>query len=490
MRFISTALLGAFVATQYALAQSPANDLIQTLPGINFAPNFKQYAGYITVDEAHGRKLFYWLVESQRDPANDDVLLWQNGGPGCSSLGGGLMSELGPFYPNATADGLDSNPYAWNTISTNIFIDSPAGVGFSYSDTQSDYTVGDLRTAQDLHVALVKIFQAYPQIAKNKFWLAGESYGGHYVPNLAKYIVDANKQPGAFQINLQGFLVGNAWTDAPVDNYGAAFDWYTHGLVSESTFNGVVTQCNLSEVGPLSVTLSEEARHAVAAANLSCNDYQNLAFAEMGNIDIYDIYVDVCTESRGQVKNQARQLLEALGRVPSSSSSSSGGHAPAALKAGSDTPSGGDANYNPCIDSAVQTYLNRQDTKYAIHATQTPFAWTLCSSFLNYSRKDLLTSMLPVYRDLFEAGIKIMVFSGDVDAIVPITGTRAWLKLLDLDVVEPWRPYTVDGQVGGYVTVYKQMQFVTVRNAGHMVPQTQRSRALHMFTNFINDKPM
>ena len=62
-------------------------------------------------------------------------------GPGCSSVAGGLFSELGPWYPNAEG-GLDANPYAWNTVANVIFLESPAGVGFSYSDVPSDYTVG------------------------------------------------------------------------------------------------------------------------------------------------------------------------------------------------------------------------------------------------------------------------------------------------------------------------------------------------------------
>lgn len=77
--------------------------------------------------------------------------------------------------------------------------------------------------------------------------------------------------------NLQ---VGNAWTDADIDNFGAIFYWWSHALVSDATYRGVIKtvstnaffchfvdwpsfpylltftclcdmQCNFSVVGPL-----------------------------------------------------------------------------------------------------------------------------------------------------------------------------------------------------------------------------------------------
>lgn len=63
----------------------------------------------------------------------------------------------------------------------------------------------------------------------------------------------------------------------------------------------------------------------------------------------------------------------------------------------------------------------------------------------------------------------MLVYSGDVDGIVPITGTRAWITKLGLPVKEAWRPYTVNGQVGGYTIEYDGLRFASVRNAGHMV---------------------
>ena len=59
---------------------------------------------------------FFRLVESQNDPANDPLILWLNGGPGCSSLLG-FLTELGPFYVDQEGSGeLHPNPYSWNTV--------------------------------------------------------------------------------------------------------------------------------------------------------------------------------------------------------------------------------------------------------------------------------------------------------------------------------------------------------------------------------------
>jgi len=82
----------------------------------------------------------------------------------------------------------------------------------------------------------------------------------------------------------------------------------------------------------------------------------------------------------------------------------------------------------------------------------------------------------------------MLVYSGDVDAIVPVTGTRRWIKSLGLDVEESWRPWSIKGQVGGYVEVYDRdsLTFATVREAGHMVPYTQPERAFHLFKSWIS----
>ena len=94
--------------------------------------------------------------------------------------------------------------------------------------------------------------------------------------------------------------------------------------------------------------------------------------------------------------------------------------------------------------------------------------------------------MLPIYEFLFTKNLKILVYSGDVDAIVPTVGTRAWLSKLSLKEQIPTRPWYVGKQVGGWTTKYDKLTFTTIRNAGHFVPEMQGERGLYMVQQFLS----
>ena len=69
-------------------------------------------------------------------------MLAGSGGPGCSSLAGGFLSELGPYYPTNEPGRLQRNEFAWTQAANVIFLESPAFVGWSYSNTTADAVVG------------------------------------------------------------------------------------------------------------------------------------------------------------------------------------------------------------------------------------------------------------------------------------------------------------------------------------------------------------
>ena len=181
---------------------------IKSLPGLdkNTFDKYTMFSGYIDVYPKNNRSLFYWFVESLNDPTNDPVALWTNGGPGCSGLGG-MFTEQGPFRPKQDLT-LYVNNYSWVNVANMLFIEAPAGVGFSFSDVSSDYTTDDNTTAIDNYHLIQGFLKQFPNYQKNDFYITSESYGGHYMPTLAQQIVLGNKAGGDPQVNFKGFFVG------------------------------------------------------------------------------------------------------------------------------------------------------------------------------------------------------------------------------------------------------------------------------------------
>ncbi|KAI3947637.1 hypothetical protein MKX01_034302 [Papaver californicum] len=203
---LSTEYSPVYMSPQEGLKEA---DKIDSLPGQpEQGVNFDQYSGYVTVDGGKGRALFYYFVESPQNTSTNPLVLWLNGGPGCSSFGNGAMMELGPFRVKRDRTTLDLNEYSWNNAANIIFLESPAGVGFSYSNTTSDYNLsGDKRTAQDSYTFLVNWLERFPEYKSRDFFLAGESYAGHYIPQLAQLILHNNKITNQTIINLKGIAV-------------------------------------------------------------------------------------------------------------------------------------------------------------------------------------------------------------------------------------------------------------------------------------------
>jgi serine carboxypeptidase-like clade 2 len=120
--FINIILLGTLFTCNINFAfgtdpflQQKKDRIVEPLPGQNFNINFKHYSGYITVNEDVGRTLFYWFIEADHvDPTSKPLLLWLNGGPGCSSIAFGEAEEIGPFHINSDGKTLYLNPYSWN----------------------------------------------------------------------------------------------------------------------------------------------------------------------------------------------------------------------------------------------------------------------------------------------------------------------------------------------------------------------------------------
>ncbi|XP_073062513.1 serine carboxypeptidase 24-like [Primulina eburnea] len=437
------------ISTAALITEEQELDRIKTLPG-QPPVEFAQFSGYVTVNEKEGRALFYWLTEATDHADEKPLVLWLNGGPGCSSIAYGASEELGPFRINKTGSSLYLNEYAWNRVANIMFLESPAGVGFSYTNTSSNLKdSGDKRTAEDALVFLIKWMSRFPQYKYRDFYVSGESYAGHYVPQLAQKIYDYNKKSSHPIINLKGFIVGNAVTDNYYDNVGTVTYWWSHSMISDKTYKLIMKECDFKLV----------------KTSHKCDKSLNYAMNhEFGNIDQYNIYAPTCNSTKTNIRNTPR-LKNTLLRPRFS-------------------------GYDPCSENYAEKYYNRPDVQKALHANTTgiKYKWTACSDVLLRNWKDADFSMLPIYRKLIAAGLRIWVFSGDTDSVVPVTATRFSLSHLNLKIKTPWYPWYSGNQVGGWTEVYDGLTFATVRGAGHEVPMFQPRRAFILFQTFLSGK--
>nr|CAB3500016.1 unnamed protein product [Digitaria exilis] len=151
----------------FASASSPyppisnGSGVITHLPGFQGPLPFHLQTGYVEVDSSNGVRLFYYFIRSERSPADDPLMLWLTGGPGCSVLTG-LAYEIGPlsFDANGYVDGLPKLVYnqdSWTKVCNIIFLDSPVGAGFSYSNTWQGYMSSDTKAVNQILIFLKKV---------------------------------------------------------------------------------------------------------------------------------------------------------------------------------------------------------------------------------------------------------------------------------------------------------------------------------------------
>ncbi|XP_078177558.1 serine carboxypeptidase-like 3 isoform X2 [Carex rostrata] len=232
---------------------------IEYLPGFEGPLPFYLETGYVEVDGEKGVEMFYYFIESEKSPEKDPLILWINGGPGCSAFSG-LVFEIGPlkFDVGGYTEGLPTIYYfpdSWTKVSNIIFLDAPVGTGFSYAKTEEGFYTSDILSARQHVTFLRKWLEDHPEFSSNPIYIGGDSYSGITVPVTALEIVHAN-QEGGMQLNLKGYLVGNAATDEWYDGNARVPFLHGMGLISDEQFQSAKQSCNGNYISPMNAQCS------------------------------------------------------------------------------------------------------------------------------------------------------------------------------------------------------------------------------------------
>ncbi len=303
-------------------------------------------------------------------------------------------------------------------------------------------------------------------------YLTSESYGGHYLPTLSKYIVDHGEgSNSALKGKFRGFMVGNPATDEYSTTPAMIDTWYGHQLVPKPLYDKYNSLCRDHK---------EYAKHAE-----ECETMMMKMYVDVDGLNSYALDYPTCSRSKGG-SNQALKMLHQSMKSKLSQKN--------LIKLGLATSDGDQPAYDPCIDNYLNDYLNREDVKSAIHV-KSDLTWSDCSHSVHYSDVDFLVkSTVPYYQYLLENNDKfdlsIMVYSGDDDSVCGTIGTQSWIYDLGYDVKKgrEWVDWKINGQTAGYLAQFKDtaFAFATVHNAGHEVPTYQPEAALGLFQAYLS----
>ncbi|KAI9649459.1 hypothetical protein NHQ30_002035 [Ciborinia camelliae] len=432
------------------------------IPEVDFDVG-ESYAGLMPIskDADESRQLYFWFYPSTNELASDEILIWLNGGPGCSSLEG-IMQENGPWTWQYGTYAPVKNPWTWVNLTNVVWVDQPVGTGFS----QGIPTATSEEDSAAQFLGFWENFVDTFDLHGRKVYITGESYAGYYVP----YIADAmfNKNDTKTYYNLEATMIYD-----PVITYNAIeeqipavqFVDYWKGLFPfNDTYNqfihNVSDSCGYTDYlskyltypppGPFPSVLPGTGADGISTTD-EC-DVFDMIYNEVSRINpCWDIY---------QVATTCPNLWDVLG-FP------------------------GSFDYVP---AGADIYFNRTDVQKAINAPN--MDWSSCSAnpvFVNGTDTSF-QSALTVLPSVIERSKRTVIGHGALDMVLIANGTLLGIQNMTWNGAQGFQtkpsdpfyvPYhnelsassTAASGVLGTTHTERNLTFVYVNLSGHMIPQ-------------------
>lgn len=326
-----------------------------------------------------------------------------------------------------------------------VWIEQPTGVGFSYSSNPADYqNLNDDVAASDNAAFFTAFFTAFPQYKSNPLWLTSESYGGNYVPQASRAILEGSDARLADQLRKGGFIVGNpvfsidnnTGTFANIMNLVTPTILLGHSLIPLAFFN------RFQSAGCASLTPPSD----------PCDALTTDMFALAGPC----FQSNACSDDLYESPYGNATLGPATVAVPD-------------------------------VDALWGAYLNRADVQAAIHAQKPRAPWGDCS---NIGYDITWPSNIPDYTAAFANKLRVLILSGDIDMLTcPFESTQVAVDNLSSlpggALVANWTAWQALGQPAGYIEQHEAFAFATVKAAGHEAPGYVPLSSFQLVNNFI-----
>jgi carboxypeptidase D len=468
--------------TTLRVVSDPSEHVVTSLPLL--APEdltSQHWAGHLPASADNDKYFFYWLFapdakEAASHPEADiPLIIWLNGGPGCSSMDG-LFLENGPFrFEKENGEyRLKPNEHSWHkTPAFTLYIDQPVGTGLSFT-TSKKYPSNDDQVNQDFYFFLQSFFKLHSDkfVSQNPrptvhrpFYFSGESHAGHYIPCFMDHIQQQNSiaKDDHIVIPLSGAAIGNGWTD-PMHQYAAADAAYGHGIIG---------------------------RAQVAALNIQEGKCQaQLRAGHYTPSDCFDLLDSIIGQSFGSGSDYKVSMYDVRKTEPHRGSRSfPPGHKVVETYLGDWGLDGGG------LPSGIMTTVLE-----ALHATAATTAgqqYAECTdppynALAHQDGKGVVKELVQVLQHPEKP--RILFFNGIEDLICNHVGNEKFLELLPWkhqdEWVEAsryaWKAATEEiDKISGYMKEYENLLFLKLMGSGHMVPLDIPNVALDMIRAFV-----
>ncbi|KAG0487751.1 hypothetical protein HPP92_009846 [Vanilla planifolia] len=388
-------------------------------------------SGYLPINSSSGTALFFAFYEAQQllsPPSDTPVLLWLQGGPGCSSMIGNLF-ELGPYLLSPDLL-LLPNPFSWNRRFALLFVDSPLGTGFSPAPSNSSIPRDQPTVAAHLYSAIQSFLSFHPPSFRSRpLFLAGESYAGKYVPSTAHHILAQNLlRPPPLRINLTGIAIGDGLTH-PIVQVGVH--------AATAYFSGLINDQQRAQLETLQTEAAELARssrwsEATDARIRVLSLLQNAT----GLATLYDL----------------------------------------TKKAPYDT-------------AKLGAFLNKDEVKAAL-GVEKAVTWEECSRAVGSAmHDDVMKSVKFMVEDVVRK-TQVLLYQGIFDLRDGVSSTEAWVKDMEWEGIGRFleaerRVWRLEGEVAGYVQSWGNLTQVVISGAGHLAPADQGQSTQAMIEGWV-----
>ena len=425
-----------------------------------------------TGDFPDGFGYFFWKfhdVSGISSESDDTLIFWLNGGPGCSSMDGALV-ESGPL--RVKADGTAYlNQGTWTTRGDMVFIDQPIGTGFSSINAATQSQVGSTVVFDQnlqlvsLHFCqfLINYFRVFPEDLDKKIIFAGESYAGQYIPYIASMILRNNNgkntelyptiQENLPFINLKALVIGNGWIDPTTQSLAYLPFVMENNLVDQQD--------------PKFKSLLDIHEDCQKKINSIPPENEDPIFAIPECEKILVEFLKLTKTEEGQGENGKPGCLNAYNYELTDTYPECGMNWPVDV-------------------SNVALFFTNETVREALHVNKqwAQENWLEChKDVMDHLTNEGDKPSIELFPELLESGLDIVLFNGDKDLICNNKGILDTIQKLEWGDARGFtddakRYEWVFGQFNhtdtyidsGYVLSERNLTFISVYNASHMVP--------------------